>query len=283
MDIVKSFMVNDGLARGVLIAADGVVDDIWKRHTYPAVLRPVLAEAVTVALALSAGFKYDGLFSVQIRGGGPVSSLFVDVTQDKKVRAYAVYEAERMPETVSGLADLFGQAQMIFSVGVVGQEPYQGVIAITKASLAETAADYFALSEQIPTQIVIRRLGDSVRCLLVQEMPEKPGVDAAERADIWETVGILAASVRDDELFSETLTPDAILFRLFHANQLVVYPAVTPVFSCRCYRGRMEKFLRQMPAAERTALYQNGQIEVACQFCGEKYIFTPDEFGDVIG
>lgn len=282
MDIVKSFMLNDGLVRGVFIAADDVIAEINQKQPHPEVLKPVIGEAVLTALALSAGLKYDGLFSLQIRGNGPVSSLFVDVTQDKKVRAYAVYDADRMPTDSSTLSTLFGQAQMIFSIGIIGQEPYQGVIAITKDSLAETAIDYFTLSEQIPTKIVMRQRDNNYRCLLLQEMPDKAGVSPEERADIWETVCVLAESVQDDELFSDTLTPDDVLFRLFHANQLVVFTPATPTFSCRCYRGKMEKFLRQMTTDERTSLYQEGKITVACQFCGELYTFTPDEFGDII-
>ena len=282
MDIVKSFILNDGLVRGAFIAADTVVADIWKRQAYPDVLRPVLTDAVLAALALSAGLKYDGLFSLQIRGNGPVSSLFVDVTQDKKVRAYVVYDSDKMPADVCDLSDLFGQAQMVFSVGVIGQEPYQGVVAVTKKTLAEAVIDYFTLSEQIPTKIVMRQRKDNGRCLLLQEMPDKDGISSEERADIWETICVLAESVQDDELFSDTLTPDDVLLRLFHANQLVVFTPATPTFSCRCYRGKMEKFLKQMSETERKGLYQNGKITVACQFCGELYTFTPDEFGDVI-
>ncbi len=282
MDIVKSFMLNDGLVRGVFISADDVIAEINQKQAYPDVLKPIIGEAILAALALSAGLKYDGLFSLQIRGNGPVSSLFVDVTQDKKVRAYAVYNTDKMPTDAQTLSDLFGQAQMVFSVGIIGQEPYQGIVAVTKDSLTETVVDYFTLSEQIPTKIVMRRRGNNGRFLLLQEMPDKAGVSPEERSDVWETVGVLSESVQDDELFSETLTPDDVLFRLFHANQLVVFTPVTPTFSCRCYRGKMEKFLRQMPTDERTSLYQEGKITVACQFCGELYTFTPDEFGDII-
>lgn len=280
MDIIKTFLLEDGLFRGVFIAADDVVETIWKKHGYPDKLRPIFSEAVVMALALSAGIKYDGVFSLQIKGDGAVSSLFVDVTTDKKVRGYIVFDEEAVTKAGDRLSDLFGRGQLIFSVAGVGQEPYQGVIAVNKETLVDVVADYFALSEQIRTDIVLRRRGASVRCVMIQQMPGKADVSAETAADLWETIQVLSGSVRDEELFSETLTADAILFRLFHANKLVVYPAKTPVFECRCYRGRMEAFLKRMSPVEREMLYRDGRIEASCQFCGEVFTFTREELGD---
>lgn len=280
MDIIKTFLLEDGLFRGVFIAADNVVETIWKKHGYPDKLRPIFSEAVVMALALSAGIKYDGVFSLQIKGNGAVSSLFIDVTTDKKVRGYLVFDETAVAEAGDNLLGLFGQGQLIFSVAGVGQEPYQGIVALGKETLVETIADYFALSEQIQTDIILRRQGTSVRCLMVQQMPRKADVSAETAADLWETIQVLSGSIRNEELFSEALSADEILFRLFHANKLVVYPAKTPVFECRCYRGRMETFLKRMSPAEREALYREGRIEASCQFCGEVFTFTREELGD---
>ena len=60
MDIIESFMLEDGLFRGSFIAADSVVADIWGKHDYAPALRSVFHRAVLVALALSAGIKYQG-------------------------------------------------------------------------------------------------------------------------------------------------------------------------------------------------------------------------------
>ena len=109
-------------------------------------------------------------------------------------------------------------------------------------------------------------------------MPNKVGISVEESNDLWETVCVLLNSVQNKELFSEKLTPDEVLFRLFHANKLVVFEAQTPIFECRCYRGKMENFLKKMPPNERQDLYNDkGVIEVSCQFCGEIYQFSKDD------
>lgn len=279
MDIIKSFTLEDGQFRGTMIAADETVRKIWAKQDYPQVLRPMFHRAVLLALALSAGLKYTGVFSLQVKGNGPVSSLFVDVTTDKKVRGYIVWDKNKpLPETDT-VSALFGQGQMIFSVAGLGQEPYQGVVSLRHDSLTDVVADYFQMSEQIPTDMVLRISGENGRCLLVQQMPLKQGALPDDVADKGETIGVLMHSVRDDELFSETLSPDDVLYRLFHANQVRVFDPLTPCFECRCYRGKMESFLKKMAPNEREALYdEQGEIKVSCQFCGEVYTFTKKDF-----
>ena len=281
MDIIKSFMLEKGLFRGTWIAADSVIDSIWNKHDYPDTLRPLFGQAVLMALALSAGIKYNGVFSLQIKGNGPISSLFVDVTTDKKVRGYITFNEASNLKKDGSLTDYFGQGQLIFSVAELGKEPYQGIVALNQGSLINTIKDYFRLSEQIDTEIVLRQKEKMGRCMLLQKMPDRTDVPPEKSADLWETLTILLNSVQNKELFSDKLSPDDVLFRLFHANQLTVFNAATPVFECRCYRGKMETFLKKMPTADRQNLYNDkGIIETVCQFCGEKYTFKESDFGD---
>ena len=280
MDIIKSFMLEDGLFKGSFISADQTISDIWNKHDYPEALRPILSEAVLVALALSNGIKYQGVFSLQIKGEGPISLLYVDVTTDKKVRAYLSFDVMADFEDKKTLADLFGRGQLVFSVAGLGQEPYQGVVALAHKTLIDAVKDYFRLSEQIDTELIFRRHQSQGRCILVQRMPDKEGVSKETLADLWETIIVLLNSIQDKELFSD-LSPDEILFRLFHANKLQVYEPTTPTFECRCYRGKMENFLKKMTLSDRKSLYnETGQIEVSCQFCGEKYTFSKDDLND---
>ncbi|MDY6408033.1 MAG: Hsp33 family molecular chaperone HslO [Pseudomonadota bacterium] len=280
MDIIKSFMLENGLFKGSFIAADKTVADIWNKHQYPDVLRPIFADAVLVALALSAGIKYQGVFSLQIKGDGPISLLYIDITTDKKVRGYMTVRDDADLSDKKTLSDLFGRGQLIFSVAGLGQEPYQGVVALTQKTLTETVKDYFRLSEQIETDLVLSHHREEGRCILIQRMPNMAGVSSDQATDLWETVSVLLNSVRPQELFSD-LSPDEILFRLFHANQLTVFEPTTPIFECRCYRGKMENFLKKMPQQERITLYNgDATIDVSCQFCGEKYTFTAQDLGD---
>lgn len=278
MNIIKPFMLENGLFRGSFIAADDAVAHMMENHNYPPVVQSYLTQVALLTIALSAGIKYDGVFSLQIKGNGPISTLFCDITTDYKIRGYAVYDTERLTGDLSDMTDAIGHGQMLFSVAQIGQEPYQGVVALTGNSLTDTVKEYFKLSEQIATDIVLRQNKKEARLIILQQMPDKQGISAEEKADLWETVSVLLNSVKDIELFSDKLTPDEILFRLFHANGITVFPDNTPSYECRCYRDKMFNFLKKLPAAEREELYQDGKITAGCQFCNEQYIFTRADF-----
>ena len=278
MNIIKPFMLEDGLFRGSFIAADDAISKMMENHNYPPIVQSYLTQVALLAIALSAGIKYDGVFSLQIKGNGPISTLFCDVTTDYKIRGYAVYDNERLTGDLSNMNDAIGHGQMLFSVAQIGQEPYQGVVALTGNNLTDTVKEYFKLSEQIATDIVLRQNKKEARLIILQQMPDKQGVSAEEKADLWETVSVLLNSVKDIELFSDKLTPDEILFRLFHANGITVFPDNIPSFECRCYRDKMFNFLKKLPEAEREELYQDGKITAGCQFCNEQYIFTREDF-----
>lgn len=279
MDIILPFMLDNGFSRGAFINADQTIRDVTACHTYPPLVNKVLAQGVLLALALSNNIKYNGVFSFNVRGDGPVRTLFVSVTTDKQVRAYADFEPEKLPQIENpSNADLFGNGQLLFSVSQIGQEPYQGVIQLTQNTLTETVLDYFKLSEQIKTDLVLRAQDNQYRCLLLQEMPHKESADEGERADLWETQTVLLHSVKDSELFDPALTPQDILYRLFHANHVTVFNGSQPIFSCPCHRNQMEKFLKSMAPAERKDLYQEGKITVECQFCGNQFVFKEEDF-----
>lgn len=278
MDIVKSFMLEDGLFRGRYIVADDTVDQMLKLHAYPRVVQSYLKQSAVLALALASGLKYEGVFSLQIKSSGPISTLFVDVTHDLKVRGYAVFDEDKLTSGMVPMGAALGQGQLMFSVSQVGGEPYQGVVALAGDTLVDCIKTYFDKSEQIATDIVLRAKDDKMVCLLVQQMPAKEGVSPEQTAELWETVTVLMHSVKDIELFSGKLRADEILFRLFHANGLIVFPESTPSFECRCRRDKMQAFLQKLAAAERDTLFEDGKIITGCQFCNEQYIFTKEEF-----
>ncbi len=279
MDTVMPFIAEDGLFRGSYINADKAVSEILACHSYPVVVERALAEVAVLALALSGTIKYKGVFSLQIRAAGPVSTLFVTVTDDKQLRGYAVFEADRLPAVEEAdNTTLFGNGQLLFSVSQVGQEPYQGIVALTQKTLCETVLDYFNRSEQIKTELVLRQDGVKTRCLLLQQMPDKAGVSPEEQADLWETLTVLLHSVQDKELFDDNLPPEQVLYRLFHANNLTVFNGAEPVFFCPCHSDKMKRFLTRLSEQEREELYQDGKIVAECQFCQKQYTFERKDF-----
>jgi molecular chaperone Hsp33 len=79
------------------------------------------------------------------------------------------------------------------------------------------------------------------------------------------------------ELVDAELTPEALLFRLFHEDGVRVYRRQALVARCRCSRERVETVLRMLPGDELQAMKVDGRVVVTCQFCSARYDFDDRE------
>ena len=155
--------------RGRLVRLSTSLDSVIERHGYPlAVARP-LAEAMVLCTALATSLKYDGIFTLQISGDGPIRLLVTDLTTDGALRGYAQFDSWKLAVALGAgngevpegyVPKLFGRGRLAFTVDQ-GQhtQRYQGVVPLEGATLADCAHTYFRQSEQLPTgiKIVARR------------------------------------------------------------------------------------------------------------------------------
>ena len=89
-DQVLPFQLDALGVRGRMVRLGPSLDAIIERHGYPlAVARP-LAEAMVLCAALATSLKYDGIFTLQISGDGPIRLLVTDLTTDGALRGYQV-------------------------------------------------------------------------------------------------------------------------------------------------------------------------------------------------
>ena len=88
-DLIQPFMIELSGLRGRLIRMGPVVEDVISRHDLPEAIQGLMAEFVVLAVALSAALKFDGIFTLQAKGNGPIRLMAADVTSDGGVRAYA--------------------------------------------------------------------------------------------------------------------------------------------------------------------------------------------------
>ena len=90
-DVVLPFTV-DAL-RGRVVRLGPAIDTIVKRHAYPPAVALALAETTALAAALAATLKFEGVFTLQVNGDGPVRLLVADVTSAGSLRGYAQFDS----------------------------------------------------------------------------------------------------------------------------------------------------------------------------------------------
>jgi molecular chaperone Hsp33 len=288
-DLVQPFEIEPYQLRGRLVRLGPMLDTIVKRHDYPAAVGTMLGEAIALAVALSSTLKYDGVFTLQTKGDGPIRLLVADVTTGGAVRGYAQFDAAKLAEVgaTSGLASvprLLGAGYLAFTVDQgEDTERYQGIVALEGATLAECIHHYFRQSEQIAAGIKVavgRDVDGAWRggCLMAQRLPDEERSEflgtREELEDGWRRALILMGSARSDELTDPDLSPEALLFRLFHEDGVRVFRTHAVRAECRCSRERIERVLRSLPLDERQGLGEaDGSVTVTCQFCNVSYRF----------
>jgi len=285
-DLIQPFKIEGQDVRGRLVRLGPLVDTVLGRHQYPPAVANLLAEMLAMAAALAATLKYEGVFTLQTKGDGPVRLLVADVTSGGDMRGYAQFDDERLAAAVAdggflSVPKLLGAGYLAFTVDQ-GQhtERYQGIVELAGATLADCVHHYFHQSEQLDAAVKIAagrmRSGWRAGALMLQRLP--PSAAAADESeDDWRRALALMASSTAEELLDPELAPNDLLFRLFHEDGVRVFPPADVRAGCRCSRERVERVLRSLPDAEVADLTVDGLIVATCEFCSAAYSFSEAE------
>jgi molecular chaperone Hsp33 len=295
-NIIRPFQLEVSSLRGRIVRFNSVLDEILNAHQYPEAVNQLLAETITLGALLSSMLKFDGIFTLQTQGDGPISMMVVDVTSEGEIRGCASYDEERLAVVTkqlaafsddvgegsdNHLAQLLGKGHIAFTVDHgLKVERYQGIVELKGKSLVDCVQHYFTQSEQIDTGIMLAvgKRGGSWRSagLMLQLMPEEGGERGVRSEsnlgeDDWRRAMILMQSCTEDELLSPDLNSHDILIRLFHEEGVRVFEPQSMKHACRCSQQRVENILSMMAPEERAELIVDDEIKMTCEFCSKTY------------
>jgi len=292
----QPFMLYDGAVRGRLVRLNGVSEVILGRHDYPEAVSKTLGEAMAAGVALAGGLKFDGSFTFQLQGDGPLHTLVTDITSNHEIRGCAKFRdddlAKLTDEQRNSLTHLVGSGHIAFTVDQgPDMDRYQGIIELAGANLGECIHHYFRQSEQLETAVKIaagRAPSDDgdgpwqVAALLIQRMPAEGGKKPTEDdEDAWRSSVILMSSVTDEELLDPSLTEEDVLRRLYGTvgGQLLERQDLT--VGCRCSRERSAKILASFPMDEVRSMSVDGKVSMTCEFCEISFDFSDEELTEL--
>jgi molecular chaperone Hsp33 len=280
-NLFQTFQLEGSSLRGRILRMGTSIHDILDRHGYPDGVSVLTGQAAVLALLLSSMLKYDGIFTLQTSGDGPVSMLVSDITRRGVVRACATYDPTRLRDGDQDLTSLMGTGHLAFTVDQgEDMERYQGIVSLTGGSLQDSVQHYFTQSEQIATgiRIAVGRDADGqwrAGGIMLQRLPEEGGINnpGEGEEDDWRRTMILLQSCKDEELLDANLTQNDLLFRLFHEEGVRVYEPTPVEEGCRCSQERAERIIATMSDEDRYDMTVDDRITVTCEFCSREYIF----------
>lgn len=309
-DRVVPFQVEGLDVRGRAVQLGPLLNTILSRHEYPAPVARLLAETIVLTALLGTSLKFEGKFTVQTKGDGPVDLLVADFSTPSSLRAYARYDDDALARAVAAGStsppELLGSGVLAFTIDHGRGMPYQGIVPLDGSSLEEIAGVYFRQSEQIPTKV---RLGVAELLdrddegkprhnwraggLVAQFLPQAPerlrqqdlhGGDGDERDDdqneddAWTEARTMVETIDTDELTDPHVPIERLLFRLFHERGVRVYQPQQVADRCSCSREKIKGVLAGFTAEEIESSVEDGKISVTCEFCSTTYRYGAEEF-----
>jgi molecular chaperone Hsp33 len=293
----------DGLpVRGSIVRLTDAWTEILGRRranqatgAWPPPVAELLGEMAAAGALMQSNIKFNGALVLQIFGDGPVKVAVAEVQPDLSLRVTAKVVGEvaagaRLPALVN--QGNKGRCAITLDPKdrLPGQQPYQGVVPLhgdrreKLEKLSDVLEHYMLQSEQLDTRLILAADDKVASGLLIQRLPvEGEGnlagslVSRANEDEIgvnedYNRIATLAASITRSEMLE--LDVDTILRRLFWEEKLLRFEPQTPRFACTCSRERVANMIRGLGRDEADSiLAEQGEIDVACDFCGQQYRF----------
>lgn len=278
----------DGSAFAAVIDAKDIVSEIRRIHNTSPVVTAGLGRLSVAASLMGYMLKgEDDSITLRVDGNGPAGQLVAVADSRGNVKSYVNNPAVELPLNAQGKLDVggaVGRDGMLSVVKDLGlKEPYVGVIPLVSGEIAEDIANYYAVSEQIPTVCSLGVLIDtdlsvkSAGGFIVQLLPfaDDKCIDIIERN---------VAKLRPiSAMLDDGITPEEIAGMLLDGLEPNELDTASPMYKCDCSRRRTEKILISLGEKELRDMAAEGkETSVCCHFCGKEYVFTPNDLSKLI-
>jgi molecular chaperone Hsp33 len=274
-----------GKVRVLAVQTRSLVEQLRQRHgTWPTATA-ALGRTASAGAMMGAMLKGDEKLTIQVKGDGPIGQIVIDANAKGEVRGYVDEPKVHLPSNALGKLDVAG------AVGTEGflnitkdlgmKEPYRGSVPIVSGELAEDFTYYFAKSEQTPSAValgVLVEADNSVRAsggFIIQLLP------GLTDKDISQIETQLSEQRPVTEMLDQGLTLEEMMKEVLPSFEVLENREVH--FRCKCSHERVEQTLISLGKAElESILDEDGQAEVVCHFCNEKYQYSGTDLENLL-
>ena len=262
-DSITPFAFEALPVRGALIHMSRSWRRMQRDHDYNALITETLGHAATATGLIAQSLKFDGSITLQIQGGGALQMLVMQCTSDLDMRGMAAMEEGAVAQS---FAELTENSHCAITVDA-GERPYQGIVAIEGESLSSSLKHYFDRSVQVPSHVALLANENVAGGVLLQQMPGQP-IDE----DDWNRLSFLLETLSAKDFDGDASIE--LIGKLFAEDDVRVHKSRPVQFHCRCTDQKVEDVLKMIGEEEsRAALEDHGDIEVVCEYCGERRSF----------
>lgn len=281
-DYAVRAVAGDGKIRALAAVTTQMVEEARRRHNTAPVVTAALGRVLTAGALMGLTLKGQDTLTIRVQGDGPIGKIVVDTNSLGQTRGYIENSQVYLPLNQQGklaVGQAVGQDGYIYLTKDLGlKEPYTGSAKLVTGEIAEDLANYFVVSEQLPSAVSLGVLIDKEEWvlqaggLIIQIFP---GVDQ-------DTIDLLEETLKNtppiSSILGKGLVPEDILREIFKDIDLEILERQDLEFKCNCSLERIRGILLSLGEAEvRDILEKEGKVELKCHFCNNEYLLNHND------
>ena len=284
--IIRAMAADDQIKISVITGAD-IVERARQIHGLSPTASAALGRSLMGASLLGNALKgEEDSLTIRLNGGGPAGNVVAVSDSAGHVRGYMDEPGADLPTRADGKLDvggLIGRDGVITVSKDLGmKEPYIGSVALVSDEVAEDLAAYLLESEQVASACGLGVLvGTDFSILaaggyLVQLLPGAPDELITALEDNIFMMDQLTTILHEDGA-------EEVLNQLTRKLEPRILAVDEVEYRCNCSWERVSDALKSIGAeALRELAEEKDDTEVACQFCGRKYMFRRQDLLEII-
>lgn len=279
-------ILTKGTAEGVRIYAlctTNLVQEAAARHHTSHLASAALGRAMNGALLLAATMKDNERITLRLKGDGPFGEVVADA-EGTNVRGY-VGDPDVFLPLKNGKLDVggaLGAGNIIVTRYLQNAEPFTGYAELVDGEIASDLTNYLYTSEQTPSSValgvLVNKEGEVIASggYFIQAMP---GCAEETLAKLEENISLTPYVT---QLLELGYTPEKMIETIARGLEVTIQESVELSYKCRCSREKILGALATLGQEDLTAMSQDEETEVHCQFCNETYKFSGAEIAGLL-
>lgn len=279
-------ILTKGTAEGVRIYAlctTNLVQEAAIRHHTSHLASAALGRAMNGALLLAATMKDNERIALRLNGDGPIGEVVADA-EGTHVRGY-VGDPDVFLPLKNGKLDVggaIGAGNIIVTRYLQNAEPFTGYAELVDGEIASDLTNYLYTSEQTPSSValgvLVNKEGQVIASggCFIQAMP---GCAEETLAQLEENISLTPYVT---QLLELGYTPEKMIETIARGLDVTIQESIELSYKCRCSREKILGALATLGQEDISAMSQDEETEVHCQFCNETYKFSGEEIARLL-
>lgn len=279
-------ILTKGTAEGVRIYAlctTNLVQEAATRHHTSHLASAALGRAMNGALLLAATMKDNERIALRLKGDGPIGEVVADA-EGTHVRGY-VGDPDVFLPLKNGKLDVggaIGAGNIIVTRYLQNAEPFTGYAELVDGEIASDLTNYLYTSEQTPSSValgvLVNKEGQVIASggYFIQAMP---GCAEETLAQLEENISLTPYVT---QLLELGYTPEKMIETIARGLDVTIQESIELSYKCRYSREKILGALATLGQEDISAMSQDEETEVHCQFCNETYKFSGEEIARLL-